>query len=47
MLMSFLGILTFSLAGVPMRKSKLQNFSFAPIAFFGGLQILDGFKLIQ
>ncbi len=40
MLMSFLGILTFSLAGVLMRKSKLQNFSFAPVAFFGGLYFL-------
>lgn len=40
MLMSFLGILTFSLAGVLMRKSKLQNFSFALVAFFGGLYFL-------
>lgn len=40
MLMSFLGILTFSLAGVLMRKSKLQNFSFAMVAFFGGLYFL-------
>lgn len=40
MLMSFLGILTFSLAGVLMRKSKLQNFSFALVAFFSGLYFL-------
>lgn len=40
LLISFLGILTFSLAGVLMRKSKNQNFCFALVAFFGGIYLL-------
>lgn len=37
LLISFMGILTFSLAGVLMRKAKNQNLSFALVAFFGGI----------
>ncbi|WP_405355405.1 sensor histidine kinase, partial [Ruminococcus sp.] len=40
LIMSFLGILTFSLAGVLMRNSRLQNLSFALVAFFGGIYFL-------
>lgn len=36
----FMGILTFSLAGVLIRELKYQNFSFALVAFFGGIYLL-------
>ncbi len=36
----FMGILTFSLAGVLIRNLKYQNFSFALVAFFGGIYLL-------
>lgn len=36
----FLGVLTFSLAGVLIREMRSQNFSFALVAFFGGLYLL-------
>lgn len=36
----FMGILTFSLAGVLIRDLKYQNFSFALVAIFGGIYLL-------
>lgn len=36
----FMGVLTFSLAGVLIRDLKYQNFTFALVAFFGGIYLL-------